>query len=71
MIVDQKLNKQFVGVYLIDGDIDGTQLATTVKPNWFRILMTNWFLGWKWISIKELKTIQAVKAAKPAEVKAK
>ena len=33
--------------------------------------MTNWFLGWKWISIKELKTIQAVKAAKPAEVKAK
>jgi len=32
MIVDQKLNKQFVGVYLIDGGIDGTQLATTVKP---------------------------------------
>jgi len=56
MIVDQKLNKQFVGVYLIDGDLSGTQLATTVKPNWFRILMTNWFLGWKWISIKELKT---------------
>jgi hypothetical protein len=56
MIVDQKLNKQFVGVYLIDGTIDGTQLATTVKPNWFRILMTNWFLGWKWISIKELKS---------------
>lgn len=55
MIVDQKINKQFVGVYLIDGEIDGTQLATTVKPNWFRILMTKWFLGWKWISIKELK----------------
>jgi len=55
MIVDQKLNKQFVGVYLIDGTIDGTQLATTVKPNWFRRLTTNWFLGWKWISIKELK----------------
>lgn len=56
MIVDQKLNKQFVGVYLIDGIIDGTQLATTVKPNWFKILMTKWFLGWKWISIKELKS---------------
>jgi hypothetical protein len=56
MIVDQKLNKQFVGVYLIDGTIEGTQLATTVKPNWFRILMTKWFLGWKWISIKELKS---------------
>ena len=55
MIVDQKLNKQFVGVYLIDGTIDGTQLATTVKPNWFRRLATNWFLGWKWISIKEIK----------------
>ena len=58
MIVDQKINKQFVGVYLIDGEIDGTQLATTVKPNWFRILTTNWFLGWKWISIKDLKSLQ-------------
>lgn len=55
MIVDQKLNKQFAGVYLIDGDISGTQLATTTKPNWFRKLMTNWLLGWKWISIHELK----------------
>jgi len=65
MIVDQKLNKQFVGVYLIDGDIEGTQLATTVKPNWFRILMTRWFLGWKWISIKKLKLNQeTLKAAK-------
>jgi len=60
MIVDQKLNKQFVGVYLIDGDIEGTQLATTVKPNWFRILMTRWFLGWKWISIKKLKLNQEI-----------
>ena len=65
MIVDQKLNKQFVGVYLIDGAVDGTQLATTVKPNWFRILMTNWFLGWKWMCIKELKSKQEVlKASK-------
>jgi hypothetical protein len=55
MIVDQKINKQFVGVYLIDNKIDGTQLATTIKPNWFRRLMTNWFLGWKWIDVKKLK----------------
>jgi len=58
MIVDQKLNKQFVGVYLIDGDVSGTQLATTIKPNWFRILMINLLFGWKWISIKELKIIK-------------
>jgi hypothetical protein len=65
MIVDQKLNKQFVGVYLIDGDIEGTQLATTVRPNWFRILMTNLFLGWKWLSITKLKSKQeALKAAR-------
>lgn len=56
MIVDQKLNKQFAGVYLIDGSIDGTQLATTSKPNWFRRLCTKLFLGWGWISIKKLKT---------------
>jgi hypothetical protein len=55
MIVDQKLNKQFVGVYLIDGDVNGTQLATTTKPNWFRRFATRLFLGWKWISIKKLK----------------
>lgn len=56
MIVDQKLNKQFVGVYLIDsGDIDGIQLATCTKPNWFRRIMTHWLIGWKWISVKKLK----------------
>ena len=65
MIVDQKLNKQFVGVYLIDGSIDGTQLATTVRPNWFRRLATKMFLGWKWVSIPQLKLMQeALKAAK-------
>ena len=65
MIVDQKLNKQFVGVYLIDGDVEGTQLATTVRPNWFRILMTNWFLGWKWVSITKMKADQeALKASR-------
>ena len=56
MIVDQKLNKQFVGVFLIDGCIEGTQLATTNKPNFFRKMMFKMLLGWGWISIKELKT---------------
>ena len=55
MIVDQKLNKGFKGVYLIDGCIDGTQLATTIKPNWFRRVATRLFLGWKWISVQQLK----------------
>ena len=55
MIVDQKINKQFVGVFLIDGDVDGIQLATTKKPNKFRIFMIRLFLGWKWINIKKLK----------------
>lgn len=58
MIVDQKLNKQFVGVYLIDGIVDGTQLATTAKPNWFRRTMTRLFVGWKWISVKKLKELK-------------
>lgn len=72
MIVDQKINKQFLGVYLIDnGDLNGTQLATTVKPNWFRILMTKWLLGWKWINIKELKTTQSATKIVVGEVKAK
>ena len=58
MIVDQKLNKKFVGVYLIDGAIDGTQLATTSRPNGFRRVMTKLFLGWKWISIEKLKELK-------------
>ena len=58
MIVDQKINKQFVGVYLIDGNIDGIQLATTTKPNWFRRVMTRLFLGWKWMCIKDLKNLK-------------
>jgi len=45
MIVDQKFNKQFVGVYLMDGTTDGTQLATTIKPNGFRRAMTRLFIG--------------------------
>lgn len=55
MIVDQKLNKQFIGVYLIDGDITGTQLGTTIKPSKIRIFLTKLILGWKWISVQDLK----------------
>jgi hypothetical protein len=69
MIVDQKLNKQFVGVYLIDGSIDGTQLATTVKPSGFQIRMTKWLLGWVWMSIKDLKAIQDKNKIEAAEAK--
>jgi hypothetical protein len=58
MIVDQKLNKQFVGVYLIDGVVDGTQLATTIKPSWIKRVLAKWLIGWKWVSIKELKEIK-------------
>lgn len=58
MIVDQKLNKSFAGVYLIDGALDGTQLATSIKPNGFRRFATKLFLGWKWISIKQLKELK-------------
>ena len=70
MIVDQKLNKGFTGVYLIDSDIDGTQLATTVKPNWFRRVMTRLFIGWRWISIKKLKELQKKAVEKENERKA-
>lgn len=59
MIVDQKVNKQFVGAYLIDGgDVNGIQLATCTKPNWFRRIMTRLFIGWKWVSVKQLKGIK-------------
>jgi hypothetical protein len=55
MIVDQKLNKSFVGVFLIDGSTDGTQLATTVKPSLIRRYLIKFILGWKWISIRNIK----------------
>ena len=55
MIVDQKVNKAFVGVYLIDNTFDGAQLATTSEPTKFKKRMVKWVLGWTWVSIKELK----------------
>lgn len=59
MIVDQKLNKKFIGVILIDGDITGTKLAVTSKPNPFRKFMMKLLLGWSWISIDKLKKLEA------------
>ncbi len=64
MIVDQKINKQFVGVYLIDGAIDGTLFATTSKPSRIRRMLTYSVLGWKWISIAKLKALQELKTTK-------
>jgi len=61
MIVDQKNNKQFVGVYLIDGELNGTQLAMSTRPNLFRRIMTRLVLGWKWVSIKDLKSVKTNK----------
>jgi len=55
MITDQKVNKNIVGVYLIDGKLNGTQLGTTKKPNFFRKIFIFLFLGWKWVSLKKLK----------------
>ena len=55
MIVDQKLNRPFLGVFLIDGDKEGTQLAVSSKPNWFRRTCIRLFFGWKLVSIKKLK----------------
>lgn len=55
MIVDQKINKNFVGVYLIDNDMEGTKLATTRKPTWLQRLLTKWVMGWTWISVQDLK----------------
>ncbi len=55
MITDQKINK-IVGAYLMGNDKENmTQLAVGFKPNWFRRICTQLFLGWKWVNIKELK----------------
>ena len=54
MIADQKINKGFIGVFLMDGNIDGTKLALTTKPNAFRRFLIKLILGWKWIDINQL-----------------
>ena len=56
MIVDQKVNKQYAGVYLLDGCVDGAQLATIKKKNGFQRVCARLFLGWVWVSIAKLKS---------------
>jgi hypothetical protein len=45
-------------VYLIDGNVNGTQMATTSKPNLVRKILTRLILGWKWVNVKKLKTLK-------------
>jgi len=54
MITDQKINKQIVGVFLLDGVTDGVQIGLTKKPNLFRIFIFKIFLGVKWINKSDL-----------------
>lgn len=59
MITDQKVNAQYKGVYLIGDTFEtSVQIATTSKPNWFRRFCTWAFLGWKWMSIADIKKIK-------------
>ena len=55
MLVDQKVNKAFLGVYLIDGDFENGTIETTKEPSKFKKHIMKWFLKWKWVSVKELK----------------
>lgn len=55
MIVDQKVNKPFVGAYLLDGNVEGTQLTVTRTPSKMQRFFFRVLLGWKWASLKELK----------------
>ena len=57
MIVDRSTNKPTIGAYLIEGIHNGTQFGLIKKPNWFRILCARLFLGWKWVSISQLKKL--------------
>lgn len=56
MIVDQKIKKKFIGVYLIDGNVDGIQLATTTEPSWLKKKLTKLILGWEWVNIIKLNS---------------
>lgn len=59
MITDQKVNKTYIGVYVLDSDKNNSvKIAVTHKPNLFRRFFTWMFLGWKWISIEELKNLK-------------
>jgi hypothetical protein len=70
MIVDQKVNKQYAGVYLLDGCVDGAQLATIKKKNGFQKVCARLFLGWVWVSIPKLKIMRDALKAFEAQLKA-
>ena len=56
MIKDQKLNRGLAGAILLDGDLEGSKLALSRKPTkWQRFWMRRLF-GWKWATLKDLKT---------------
>lgn len=60
MIKDQKANGNIIGVYVIGGigndNINNLpKIGTTKKPNFFRRFFTWLFLGWKWVSVENLK----------------
>ena len=55
MIVDSKVNKGFVGAFLIDGELSGSQLGMTNKPTWLRRVLIRIVLGWKWVNLSDLK----------------
>ena len=54
MIVDKKVMKGIKGVYLIDGVIDGPQLAVTKTPSKIRKFLIKLFLGWGFATVQEL-----------------
>ena len=71
MITDQKVKKGVKGIYLIDGSLDGTRLATTKKPNFLRRFFTHLFLGWEWISLKTMKKREEKQKKKEEKLKKK
>ena len=54
MISDKLKNKGFAGVLLIDGVVDGTQLAVSREPTKMQKFFFRKLFGWGWMSIKDL-----------------
>jgi len=53
MLTDNKVNKPFIGIYLLDGTDDGVKLAVTKKPNFFRKILLKILFGWVWSDVKK------------------
>jgi hypothetical protein len=54
MIKDQKMNKGIKGAYLLDGVLDGTQLAVSKVPSKFQRFLIKKILGWGFATIDVL-----------------